>query len=79
MSVYFELRPPNFVVPSVTTQKEESMTEKDENNDKKEMRMMWIITAVVVLAILGMMGLNMLTDPDWRHGYRGGASAEVTK
>jgi hypothetical protein len=55
------------------------MTEKDENNDKKEMRMMWIIAAVVVLAILGMMGLNMLTDPDWRHGYRGGESAEVTK
>ena len=44
------------------------MTGQDRNNDKKEMRVMWIMTAVVVLFILGIMGLNMLTHPDWIHG-----------
>jgi hypothetical protein len=55
------------------------MTGQDQNNDKKEMRVMWIMTAVVVLAILGIMGLNMATHPDWMHGYSSGAAAEVTK
>jgi hypothetical protein len=45
------------------------MTDQDQNNGKKEMRVMWIMTAVIVLAILGMMGLNMLSNPDWIHGY----------
>ena len=62
-----------------SSKRSKSMTDQDQNNDKKEMRMMWILTAVVVLAILGIMGLNMLTNPDWRHGYRSGATTEVTK
>jgi hypothetical protein len=32
------------------------------------MRVMWIMTAVIVLIILGLMGMNMLTHPDWMHG-----------
>jgi len=55
------------------------MADQDQNNDKKEMRMMWIMTAVVVLFILGIMGLSMLTNPDWRNGYQSGATAEATK
>ncbi len=55
------------------------MTDQDQNNDKKEMRVMWIITAVIVLALLGMVGANMLTDPNWRQGYSSGAAAGVTK
>jgi hypothetical protein len=31
------------------------------------MRMMWIMTAIVVLAILGWMDGYILTYPDWRH------------
>jgi hypothetical protein len=65
--------------PPVEVKKEESMTGPDQNNEKKEMRVMWIMTAVIVLAILGMVGLNMLTHPDWMHGYASGAAAEVTK
>ena len=41
------------------------MADQDQNNDKNEMRVMWIITAVIVLALLGMMGANMLTDPNF--------------
>jgi hypothetical protein len=45
------------------------MTDPDERNtEKSEMRVMWIMTAVVVLIILGLMGFNMLTHPDWMHG-----------
>jgi hypothetical protein len=29
---------------------------------------MWIMTAVIVLIILGITGCNMLTHPDWMHG-----------
>jgi hypothetical protein len=29
---------------------------------------MWVMTAVIVLIILGLMGMNMLTHPDWMHG-----------
>jgi hypothetical protein len=32
----------------------------DQNDDKREMRMMWIFSAAVVLLILGAMGINML-------------------
>ena len=35
--------------------------------EKKEMRVMWIMSAIVVLAILGLMGGYILTHPDWRH------------
>jgi hypothetical protein len=28
---------------------------------------MWIMTAVIVLIIPGLMGMNMLTHPDWMH------------
>src|SRR5215475_10566740 len=31
-----------------------------ENDDKREMRMMWIFSVAVVLLILGAMGINML-------------------
>jgi flagellar basal body-associated protein FliL len=36
----------------------------DQNEDKREMRMMWIFTAAVVLLILGAMGINMLVHHD---------------
>jgi flagellar basal body-associated protein FliL len=36
----------------------------DQNNDKSEMRIMWIATAAVVLVILGAMGINMLVHHD---------------
>jgi flagellar basal body-associated protein FliL len=36
-------------------------TQKD---DKHEMRVMWIITAVIVLGLLGAMGINMLVHHD---------------
>jgi len=29
---------------------------------------MWVMTGVIVLIILGLMGMNMLTHPDWMHG-----------
>ena len=40
----------------------------ERNAQKSEMRVMWIMTAVIVLIILGLMGFNMLTHPDWMHG-----------
>src|SRR5215472_9427990 len=44
-------------------------TDQDERNtEKSEMRVMWIMTAVIVLFILGITGCNMLTHPDWTHG-----------
>jgi flagellar basal body-associated protein FliL len=36
----------------------------DQNDDKREMRMMWIAAAVVVLVILAGMGINMLVHHD---------------
>jgi hypothetical protein len=49
--------------------KRNSMTDQRERNtEKSEMRVMWIMTAVIVLIILGLMGMNMLTHPDWMHG-----------
>ena len=35
-----------------------------QNDDKSEMRMMWIGAAVVVVVILGAMGINMLVHHD---------------
>ncbi len=55
------------------------MTEQHHNDDKSEMRVMWIISAVIVLAIVGMVGCNMLTNPDWRQGYSSGTPAEGAK
>jgi hypothetical protein len=36
------------------------------NDDKREMRMMWIFSGAVVLLILGAMGINMLVHHDTR-------------
>jgi hypothetical protein len=48
---------------------EESVTDQNkQDTEKSEMRVMWIMTAVIVLIILGMTGMNMLTHPDWMHG-----------
>jgi hypothetical protein len=45
------------------------MTDPDQRRtEKSEMRVMWIMTAVIVAIILGLMGFNMLTHPDWMHG-----------
>jgi uncharacterized protein (DUF983 family) len=42
------------------------MTDQDEQVDiKAERRAMFIITAVGVLIILGLMGVSMLTNPNW--------------
>jgi hypothetical protein len=34
----------------------------DEDEDKPNMRIMWMASGVIVLFILGMMGLSMLSD-----------------
>jgi hypothetical protein len=39
--------------------------QNEQDTQKSEMRVMWIMSAVVVLIILGLMGFNMLTHPDW--------------
>ena len=36
----------------------------NQHNDKREMRMMWIASAAVVLVILAGMGINMLMHHD---------------
>ena len=36
----------------------------DQNDDKSEMRMMWIASVAVVLLILGAMGINLLVHHD---------------
>jgi len=36
----------------------------DQNDDKHEMRMMWIFSVAVVLLILAAMGINMLVHHD---------------
>ena len=48
--------------------KKEEPTAAQQNTEKDDMRAMWIMTAVIVLLILGLMGWNMLTHPDWMHG-----------
>jgi hypothetical protein len=35
-----------------------------QNNEKSEMRIMWIFSAAVVVVILGAMGINMLIHHD---------------
>ena len=48
------------------------------NKEKSEMRMMWIMSAVNCAHILGLMGMNMLTPPDWMHGmYRRTSDGET--
>ena len=42
--------------------------QNEQDTQKSDMRVMWIMSAVIVLIILGLMGFNMLTHPDWRHG-----------
>jgi hypothetical protein len=55
------------LVDSKTT--EEAMSDqKEQHNEKAERRAMWLMTALGVLIILGLMGMNMLTHPDWMHG-----------
>jgi len=39
-----------------------------QDSEKSDMRMMWIMTAAVVVFILAIMGINMWTHPDWLHG-----------
>lgn len=46
----------------------------DQNDDKREMRMMWIFSAAVVLLILGAMGINMLV-----HHETSAAPVETTQ
>jgi hypothetical protein len=36
----------------------------DKNDDKREMRMMWIASAGIALLILGAMGINVLIHHD---------------
>ncbi len=36
----------------------------DQNDNKREMHMMWIFSVAVVLLILGAMGINMLVHHD---------------
>jgi hypothetical protein len=36
----------------------------DQNDDKREMRVMWIAAAAIALLILGAMGINMLVHHD---------------
>jgi hypothetical protein len=36
----------------------------DPNDDKREMRMMWIASAEIALLILGAMGINILVHHD---------------
>jgi hypothetical protein len=48
---------------------EEAMTDQnEENTEKNEMRVMWIMSGVIVLIIVGLMGMSMLTNPNWMHG-----------
>jgi hypothetical protein len=52
--------------------KEEAMTSPQD--EKNEMRVMWIGSAAIVLLILAAMGVNMLIT----HDTNGGSSAETT-
>lgn len=42
--------------------------QNEQDTEKSDMRVMWVMTGVIVLIILGLMGMNMLTHPDWMHG-----------
>jgi hypothetical protein len=37
---------------------------RDQNDDNRETRMMWIASAAIALLILGAMGINMLVHHD---------------
>ena len=52
----------------VIVQEEGMPDQNEQDTQKSEMRVMWIMSAVIVLFILGLMGFNMLTHPDWMHG-----------
>jgi len=52
----------------VIVQEEWMPDQNEQDTQKSEMRVMWIMSAVIVLFILGLMGFNMLTHPDWMHG-----------
>ena len=52
----------------VIVQEEGMPDQNEQDTQKSEMRIMWIMSAVIVLFILGLMGFNMLTHPDWMHG-----------
>jgi flagellar basal body-associated protein FliL len=47
---------------------------QEQNDDKREMRIMWIAAAAVVLLILGAMGINMLL-----HHETNAATAETSQ
>jgi hypothetical protein len=54
------------LAPAVEGKKRGPMTDQDEQVDiKAERRAMFIITAVGVLIILGLMGLGMWNNPNW--------------
>ena len=54
---------------TTASKKEVAMAEQNQpDTEKSDMWAMWIMTAVIVLFILGLMGWNMLTHPDWMHG-----------
>jgi len=40
----------------------------EQENDKAEVRAMWIMVVVVVLIIVTGTGWHMWTHPDWIHG-----------
>ena len=42
--------------------------QNEESTEKNEMRVMWIMSGVIVLIIVGLMGMSMLTNPNWMHG-----------
>jgi len=46
----------------------------DQNDDQREMRIMWIASAAIALLILGAMGINMLV-----HHETSAAPAETTQ
>jgi hypothetical protein len=52
----------------VIVQEEWMPDQNEQDTQKSEMRVMWIMSAVIVLFILGLMAFNMLTHPDWMHG-----------
>lgn len=52
--------------PVALSDKEEFMTDQNKapEPEKSEMRIMWIVTAVIVLLLVGGMGINMLVHRD---------------
>jgi len=57
---------PRLPAAAVERKSEDAMADQDEQVDiKAERRAMFIITAVGVLIILGLMGVSVLTNPNW--------------